>query len=194
MGKHNIKGILFDFDGTLTYPGALNFPAIKRELNCPEDTPILEYLDTQPEDRRAELLKILELREEQAAEGSLPNKGAERCISVLKNKGFALGILTRNTRRAVSLALEKFDGIRPEDFAAVITRENSLPKPHPDGLLKILSHFKIVPRQALYVGDSQVDAEAAAAAQIPFVAYRNKKLPAPYHIENLKDLEALLEV
>ena len=68
------------------------------------------------------------------------------------------------------------------------------PKPYPDGLLKVLCYFNIVPRQALYIGDSQVDAEAAVAAQIPFVAYRNKKLPAPYHIENLKDLEDLLEV
>jgi phosphoglycolate phosphatase len=68
------------------------------------------------------------------------------------------------------------------------------PKPYPDALLKILSHFNIMPHQALYIGDSQVDAEAAVAAQIPFVAYRNEKLSAPYHIENLKDLEALLEV
>jgi len=68
------------------------------------------------------------------------------------------------------------------------------PKPHPDALLKILSHFGIAPYQALYVGDSPVDAEAAGAAEIPFVAYRNNALPAPYHIVNLKDLELLLEV
>ena len=41
-----IKGILFDLDGTLTCPGALDFPSIKREMNCPGDTPILEYLET----------------------------------------------------------------------------------------------------------------------------------------------------
>ena len=68
------------------------------------------------------------------------------------------------------------------------------PKPYPDALLKILSYFNIAPRQALYIGDSQVDAEAAAAARIPFVAYRNEKLFALYHIDNLKDLEELLEV
>jgi HAD superfamily hydrolase (TIGR01509 family) len=82
-----------------------------------------------------------------------------------------------------------------EQFDLVVTSfDIPRPKPHPDSLLKILSYFKIVPYQALYVGDSQVDAEAAAAAKIPFVAYRNEKLPAPYHIENLKDLEELLEV
>jgi hypothetical protein len=43
-----IKGVLFDFDGTLTMPGALDFPAIKREMGCPPDFPILEYLETVP--------------------------------------------------------------------------------------------------------------------------------------------------
>jgi HAD superfamily hydrolase (TIGR01509 family) len=82
-----------------------------------------------------------------------------------------------------------------EQFDLVVTSfDIPRPKPHPDSLLKILSYFNIVPYQALYIGDSQVDAEAAAAAEIPFVAYRNEKLPTLYHIENLKDLEELLEV
>jgi phosphoglycolate phosphatase len=82
-----------------------------------------------------------------------------------------------------------------EQFDLVVTSfDIPRPKPHPDSLLKILSYFNIVPHQALYVGDSQVDAEAAVAAEIPFVAYRNETLPTQYHIENLKDLEELLEV
>ena len=82
-----------------------------------------------------------------------------------------------------------------EQFDLVVTSfDIPRPKPHPDSLLKILSYFNIVPHQALYVGDSQVDAEASDAAEIPFVAYCNEALPALYHIENLKDLEALLEV
>jgi phosphoglycolate phosphatase len=82
-----------------------------------------------------------------------------------------------------------------EQFDLVVTAfDVARPKPHPDSLLKILSYFKIMPHQALYVGDSQVDAEAAAAAKIPFVAYCNETLPTHYHIENLKNLEELLEV
>ena len=68
------------------------------------------------------------------------------------------------------------------------------PKPHPDMLLKILSHFDLESDQAVYVGDSQVDAEAAGAAKIPFVAYRNENLTTPYHISSLKELEIILEV
>ena len=68
------------------------------------------------------------------------------------------------------------------------------PKPYPDALFKILEHFRIAAHQVLYVGDSQVDAEAARAANIPFVAFRNEMLPTEYHIENLKALEEILEV
>ena len=68
------------------------------------------------------------------------------------------------------------------------------PKPHPDSLFKILDYFDIESHQALYVGDSQVDAEAARAAKIPFVAYGNETLRTPYHIKNLRQLENILEV
>lgn len=82
-----------------------------------------------------------------------------------------------------------------EYFDLVVTSVDiPRPKPYPDVLLKVLSHFDITADQALYVGDSPVDAEAAGAAKIPFVAYRNGSLRTPYHIENLKELERFLEV
>ena len=82
-----------------------------------------------------------------------------------------------------------------EYFDLVVTSVDiPRPKPHPDMLLKVLSHFCIASDQALYVGDSQVDAEAAEAAGMPFVAYRNAGLPTPYHIQSLNELESLLEV
>jgi phosphoglycolate phosphatase len=59
------------------------------------------------------------------------------------------------------------------------------PKPHPDSLLKILEHFEIEPENALYVGDSAVDAETAYAAGVPFIAYKDRDLPADYHAADL---------
>jgi HAD superfamily hydrolase (TIGR01549 family) len=68
------------------------------------------------------------------------------------------------------------------------------PKPFPDPLLKILAHFQTQPHEVLFVGDSEVDASTARAAAVPFVAYRNSALEADYHIEQLKDLRALLSI
>jgi len=58
-------------------------------------------------------------------------------------------------------------------FSYVMTAARaSHPKPHPDPLLRILAHYGIKAEEALFVGDSHVDALAAAAAGVPFVAYR----------------------
>jgi len=43
-----IKAVLFDFDGTLTKPGALNFPRLKKTIGCPADVPVLEFIEDFP--------------------------------------------------------------------------------------------------------------------------------------------------
>jgi phosphoglycolate phosphatase len=67
------------------------------------------------------------------------------------------------------------------------------PKPHPESLLKILSHFGLCPQEAIYIGDSEIDELAAKAAGIPLVAYKNTKLSAPFGVEHFKEIEILLE-
>lgn len=78
-------------------------------------------------------------------------------------------------------------------FDVVITAwDVERPKPHPEGLLKALSHFGMPPSEALYVGDSSVDAGAAEAAGVPFAAFANPELPARFHINGLNEIPALL--
>jgi HAD superfamily hydrolase (TIGR01509 family) len=159
-----IKGVLFDFDGTLTRPGALDFPAIKRELGCPVDKPILEYLDVLPQAKKSMLEEILKRREDEAAETSAPNKGAEKCLLTLKKKKIPLGLITRNSLVSVEIALENFNYVTLKDFKAVITRENSIPKPHPDGVYKAAEAMDMSPEQLLVVGDFRFDIMAGSAA------------------------------
>ncbi len=160
----NIKGVLFDFDGTLTEPGAIDFQAIKEELGCPADETILEYLETQPAARRTEQMKILEQREEKAAEVSRPNQGAEKCVMGLKERGISLGILTRNSLVSVKKSLDKFDSISIDDFFTVITRDVSQPKPNPDGVLRAATEMGLSPSRILLVGDYRFDVIAGKAA------------------------------
>jgi len=164
MGERRIKGVLFDFDGTLTLPGALDFPAIKREMNCPTDIPILEWLETVPEERKPPLMKILESAEEKAAEESLPNVGAEECLLSLRDKGLLLGIITRNSLLSVRAALERFEMVRLPDFSTVITRDDSLPKPHPDGVHKACERMGLTASELMVVGDFRFDVMAGKAA------------------------------
>ena len=101
-----------------------------------------------------------------------------------------------------AIATNRTDTMRPllkefglsDRFELVVTSlDVERPKPAPDPLFKILTHFKAEPRQALFVGDSDVDADTARAAGVPFVAYRNPSLPADHHIDRLRDLRPLLE-
>ncbi len=194
-----IKGVLFDFDGTLTFPGALDFPAIKERLGCPPDEPVLEYLETQPATRRAELTKILEDIEEGAARTSRPNNSAEKCLYVLKEKGFRLGILTRNKLSSVHQALKNFEGISISDFAAVITREVSLPKPHPEGVFMAATEMGVHPGELLVVGDFRFDVMAgkAAGAKTVFLTNGGRSFLSPDDPEpdyTLSCLEELLGI
>jgi len=80
-------------------------------------------------------------------------------------------------------------------FDLVVTSSDVMrPKPHPDALLKILDYFDLEPYQTIYIGDSQVDEMAARSAAMPFVAFRNRKLSAQYHIDTLKEMEDLLNL
>ncbi len=66
------------------------------------------------------------------------------------------------------------------------------PKPHPEGLQKILKAFGISNNQALFVGDSEVDRLTSERAGVPFVAYRNRALQADYHIQDHLELKEIL--
>jgi hydrogenase expression/formation protein HypE len=196
----NIKGVLFDFDGTLTCPDALDFPAIKHKLGCPVDQPILEYLETLPSKQRSKLMKILEDIEDKAAAISRPNEGAEKCISALKEKGIILGILTRNGLSSVKKALTKFKGVTVHDFLAIITRDESLPKPHPDGVCEAAKQMGLSTKEIFMVGDFRFDviAGSAAGARTILLANRDRSVMLPgdpepdFVVSNLKEILDLL--
>ncbi|NDY42156.1 HAD hydrolase-like protein [Dissulfurirhabdus thermomarina] len=56
------------------------------------------------------------------------------------------------------------------------------PKPHPEGVFRILEDLGVAPGRALYVGDSKVDEEVAGRAGLAFAAYRNPGLRAAFHV------------
>jgi hydrogenase expression/formation protein HypE len=192
----NIQGVLFDFDGTLTAPGAIDFSAIKQEVGCPLDETVLEYLEAQPAERRTALMKILVQKEEAAAEASRPNEGAERCLLELKERNFVLGILTRNSLNSVKKSLNKFRGVSINDFGIIITRDTSQPKPHPDGVLRAATEMGLKPSQLMVVGDFRFDIIAGkeAGSVTVLLATKGRSVMEPgdpdpdYMIEKLEDI------
>ncbi|MBI4643033.1 MAG: HAD family hydrolase [Deltaproteobacteria bacterium] len=66
------------------------------------------------------------------------------------------------------------------------------PKPHPEGLLKILRYFQVEAEEAMYIGDAPVDLLVARSAGVIFVAYKNPELEAGYHLQDHRDLLGIL--
>jgi HAD superfamily hydrolase (TIGR01509 family) len=71
----------------------------------------------------------------------------------------------------------------------VTIRDVARPKPHPDLLLKALAHFDADPQEALYVGDSPLDRDAAGRAGVRFLGFRT---PVPPAARDPAEVEAYL--
>jgi phosphoglycolate phosphatase len=102
--------------------------------------------------------------------------------AIATNRGKSLPLVLKNLSLAnlFDLTISAYDVTRP--------------KPDPECLSKILTHFRVASAAALYIGDSQVDQEVAAAAGVPFASYKNPALSARYHLEDHRDLLPVLEL
>jgi len=92
-------------------------------------------------------------------------------LTVLKEHDVQLAICT-NRASSMEMIIEDF-GLTGF-FGCIMTADKvQHPKPHPEPVLKVLEHYGIKAHEALFLGDSEVDMQAAAAAGVPFIAYKS---------------------
>jgi hydrogenase expression/formation protein HypE len=161
-----IRAILFDFDGTLTVPGLLNFAALRKTLGCPEALPVLEFINSLPSNEaRTEAHRILDEFEIGAAAQSRANAGAEELVLRLRSRGLKIGILSRNSLRSILRAIENFHRVHPSDFEIILSRDDAIPpKPDPASVLEAADRMSTPPGRILVVGDYIFDIEAGRQA------------------------------
>jgi phosphoglycolate phosphatase len=74
-------------------------------------------------------------------------------------------------------------------FTKVVTAATAKrPKPAPDGLLEILEHFNCAPRETIFIGDSIVDLEQAAACGVELIAFKNPELMGDYQVNSFMEI------
>ena len=92
------------------------------------------------------------------------------------------------TNRATSMEMIIEDFGLSGYFEYVMTASQvTNPKPHPEPLLKVLKHFGVEPDEALFIGDGEVDMQAANSAGVPFISYKSD-LPGLARIEHHSEI------
>lgn len=167
----DLRGIVFDLDGTLV-DSALDFPAMRREIGCPEGSGLLEFVETLDcANERASAEAIIHRHEMAGAARATWMPGASRLLRAIAEAGLPTGIVTRNSRKAAGMTLEALGAPK----LALLAREDARPKPDPDGLLQLAERWQLAPGTLAYVGDFRFDIEAARRAGMRAVLYLQDK-------------------
>lgn len=188
------RAVLFDFDFTLADSSRgvvecvnyalsrLGFPAapgdaIRRTIGLDLTTAFGMLAGEEWKPRGEEFLEHFKEKADEVMVAStffLP--GAGRVLEALHGSGYPVGIVSTKGRKRVEGALER-DGLH--SFVDVIVGSDDVPryKPAPDGLIKAAGSMGIPTRECVYVGDSVVDAKAAEAAGMGFVAVLSGTTP-----------------
>jgi pyrophosphatase PpaX len=91
------------------------------------------------------------------------------CLAQLKGRGFALALVSNGSKERVLEELQRF-GVEPFFEAIEFGVKRAELKPSPYMLEKALVELELQPSEAVYVGDSPADIQAAKNASIPSIA------------------------
>ncbi len=181
------RAVLFDFDFTLADSsegvvvcmnyalGRLGLPpapaeAISKTIGLDLHTALRVLAGEEWRSREGEFFEHYVSRADEvmlASTSFLPD--AAKVLWKLNDSGYRVGVVTTKYRYRVEQALER-DGLRAFVEVIVGFDDVSRPKPAPDGLLRAAASLGIPTGDCVYVGDSEVDAIAARAADMAFVA------------------------
>ncbi len=99
---------------------------------------------------------------------SCPYEGIPEVLETLRNQGIYTAVASNKDDCDVQkLAAAHFDGM----FEVTIGNSDAVRrKPDPDMLLRILKKLDLTPKEAVYIGDSEVDIQTAKNAGMPCIS------------------------
>ena len=103
--------------------------------------------------------------------------GTAETLRWLRQRRMPVGIVSTKLRRRIAGLLER-EGVSDLVDVVVGWEDVTEPKPSPEGIRVALGALGRDANHAIYVGDSVVDARAADAANLPFVAVDTGPTPA----------------
>ncbi len=204
-GLERVKAVVFDCDGVMFDTVKANtayYDHILRQFGKPELTPeqfAYTHMHTVDEalvylfDDAAQLSEARDFRKQLSYLPFLQvmeiEPGLKPLLRQLKPR-YHTAVATNRTDTMNRVL--RTHGLENAFDLVVTALDVAKPKPHPDQLNKILDHFALAPGQVIFIGDSELDAAAARAAGVFFVAYANRALTADFHIDRLQQIEGML--
>ncbi len=181
-----LRAALFDFDGTLVDTTELIHQSLRHATgevlgrdDIPRETLLahvgqplprqMELIDAEKAEMLLESYRLYNEEHHDALIAEFP--GVEDALARLRSAGVKVAVVTSKRLLSVEMALESFPGLRKVVDRFVTMEDTTEHKPHPEPLLKGLELLGNVPKEeAVYVGDSPFDVEAAKAAGLTSVA------------------------
>jgi HAD superfamily hydrolase (TIGR01509 family) len=180
-----IKGIVFDFDGTIVDSmhmvfNALNDALKKKSLPTIEielfgrlaGLPLIDIISTKTQISGSVSKEVEKDVFESYASFCrsscqlLPH--VESTLMTLKSKQIKIGLLTTTPSLPLKAVMNKFS--LNEYFDIMLAKEDAKNKPNPEGLNKIITQFGLKKDECLYIGDSPIDILTGKAAGIKTIA------------------------
>jgi phosphoglycolate phosphatase/pyrophosphatase PpaX len=174
-----IKVFIFDFDGIFTHLN-VDYDSLKKHLseyflsrynfknNFDPLSPNLELLKNELGlNALKQAYKIIEKYEIKGLRESKVNKEVADLIKLIKHTkpGKKIAIFSMNMHKTIKNFLIRNKLIRYIDL--IIGKDDvDKYKPHPDGLNKILLKLKIDKKQALFIGDKEIDLKSGLRSGI----------------------------
>lgn len=167
MSAPEFHAVIFDLDNTLV-DSRLDFVAMRHALGAPAGVGLLEYVESLvAADARAQAMDVIHRHEMAGAQAASWMPGAEAVVHALYQQGVPIAIVTRNSREAALLTMER---LRMPSMP-LKAREDAAPKPDPEALLALAEGWSLPPSVCAYVGDFVYDIEAAERAGMLPVLY-----------------------
>jgi len=179
--SHSIKAVLFDLDGTLL-DTAPDFHESLNDLRAEENLAPLSFETVRaqvshgghalvrlgfgvldPESHEKMRMRLLNIYRKRLAKHTRLFEGGEEMLDALENRGLAWGIVTNKPGWLTDPLLVE---VKLDRRARAVVSGDTLPerKPHPLPLLHAAQTLGVDPRDCVFVGDAERDAQAAQAA------------------------------
>jgi|ETNmetMinimDraft_35_1059890.scaffolds.fasta_scaffold95848_2 HAD superfamily hydrolase (TIGR01509 family) len=184
---NNIRGVLFDMDGTLTVPN-IDWKDLRARVRVPEGVGIMEHIYSLSEEEARQADDIVRDIEMASVRDAVANDGLIELFAELEAQPWRLALITNNHREAMEHVVTTF-GLR---FDLLLSREDAPLKPAPDLLLLALEKFAISREEAVFVGDGRYDRDASAAAGVRYIHLEHDRDRPPegdviYRLDELLD-------